>query len=234
METFAESLPRTTSTNTGLAEQTHSTNQKRTQQLHRLSGITLAAFVGVHLCTHLFALHSIAANLEAMRLARLVYRNPLVEIILLLAVATQVASGIQLVRRTRKQGGGLKALSLWERLRVFSGLYLAFFLLAHTFATVVLGRLILKVDTNFYFGSYVLVVVPLFYAPYYALGVMSVFAHIASVHRSKIAPRVGLKQATAHAWGIIALGVVVTTLILLAYSGILYSIQFPKEYHIFS
>jgi hypothetical protein len=243
METLPQPTPRAdTNTNTAAAiaapAQTLGEQPRtRLNKLHRWSGVTLAMFIGLHLCTHLFALVSIQANIEAMRLARLVYRNPFVEVILLLAVVTQVVSGIQLVCRARTQGGlrgMLGALPAWERLRVFSGLYVAFFLLAHTFATVILGRKVMHVDTNFYFGSYVLVMIPMFYLPYYALGVISVFAHIASVHRTKIAAHIGLKQATAHAWVIIVLGVVVTTLILLGYGGALYQIDFPKEYRLFS
>jgi hypothetical protein len=50
------------------------------------------------------------------------------------------------------------------------------------------GRLILKLDTNFYFGVAGLNTFPfnLFFIPYYGLAIFSFFGHIAAIHRKKM------------------------------------------------
>src|SRR5262245_18270456 len=65
----------------------------------------------------------------------------------------------------------------WPRLQAISDGYLLFFLFVHTSA--ILGVRWLGLDSNFYAAAMVLTIppLPLFYAPYYALGVSAAFAH---------------------------------------------------------
>ncbi|HEU5167004.1 MAG TPA: hypothetical protein VFU29_15745, partial [Chitinophagaceae bacterium] len=72
-----------------------------------------------------------------MRSARKIYRNKIVESLLLLAVLLQVISGITLVILKWN-----KVENYFDRIQIASGLYLSFFLLNHVIA-VLRGRYIL-------------------------------------------------------------------------------------------
>lgn len=178
--------------------------------IHYFSGVTLAIFIGVHLFNHLLVLHSEAKHLSFMKKARRFYRNPIAEFILLVAVAVQVVSGITLVIDKWDE-----SFVLFEWLHILSGLYLSFFLVAHVTAVMV-GRHRLKMDTNLYYGAGVVNMYPhqLFFIPYYALGVLSFFVHMASVHRVKMQDYVALSQAEQQAWIIIGIGVVYAVVVL--------------------
>lgn len=200
-------------------------NVQRLRQLHRFAGLTLAVFIGLHLTNHLFALVSIEQHIKIMDALRLIYRNPLGEALLLLAIMVQVPSGILLVRRK-----GWRGLQLAERAQVASGGYLAFFLVAHVFA-VMMGRYFFHVDTNFYFASAVLFSpVWLFYVVYYGLSVVSVFTHVASIHYQKMLPRTSPRHAQTQALVIVGAGIIVMMMILLVFSGAVYEIRIPTAY----
>ena len=142
--------------------------------LHRTSALGLIAYLVLHIGNHLAALHSVATHLWVMEQLRTVYRQPVVESLLLLCVCFQAASGVRLVLRGWSARAGRVA---W--LQALSGLYLAFFLLVHV-AAVAYGRFVLGLDTNFYFAAAGFHVPPLawFFAPYYTLAVLALAAHL--------------------------------------------------------
>ncbi|EPR68631.1 hypothetical protein ADICYQ_2328 [Cyclobacterium qasimii M12-11B] len=113
---------------------------------------------------------------------RIIYRNVIAETILLVTVATQIVSGIKLFLKKRKT-----KYDLFEKLQIWTGLYLAIFLVFHLSA-VLFGRLVLELDTNFYFGVTGLNTFPLnlFFIPYYGLAIISFFGHISAVHSKKL------------------------------------------------
>jgi succinate dehydrogenase/fumarate reductase cytochrome b subunit len=194
----------------------------RIHTAHRFAGMTLAVFIAMHLTNHLCALFSIEQHLAIMDMLRLVYRNPLGEVILLGAVLVQVPSGILLVKRK-----GWRGLPLAEWAQVASGGYLAFFLVAHVFA-VMMGRYFFHLDTNFYYASAVLFSpLWLYYVVYYGLSVIAVFTHIGSIHYQKMLLRTSSERAQIQAMMIVGVGLTVAVLILLAFSGVLYEIKLP-------
>ncbi len=141
-----------------------------------------------------------------MKAARVVYRNPVVEALLLGAVLLQIITGLRLALGTRRIQK-----NTWERLHVVSGLYLAFFLLLHI-ATVLSGRYLFHLDTNLYFGAGGLNQFPLllFFVPCYSLAVVAFFAHIASIHRKKMTLRVATLSVEQQSWIIILAGFLLT------------------------
>lgn len=142
--------------------------------LHLASALCLALFLLLHLGNHIVGLWGQQAHIAYMAEARKLYRAALIEPVLLALVAWQGLSGLTLVVRGWKARRGKIA---W--LQAFSGLYLAFFLLNHVGA-VLFGRLVLQLDTNFNFAAAGLHVAmwPLFFAPYYALAVAALGAHL--------------------------------------------------------
>ncbi|WP_299457165.1 hypothetical protein [uncultured Microscilla sp.] len=199
----------------------------KTNTLHYVSGITLSIFIGVHLLNHLTALVGAAVHIKVMQLLRQIYRQPVIEVFLLVIVAIQIASGIQLVWRKRKKNS-----TFYDKLQWYSGLYLAFFLIVHTLATVWQGRQVLQLDTNFYYAAIVVNSIPvaLFFIPYYLLAVMSVFGHTAAVHYKKTSAK-NIVNAQKQARLILIIGFVVGVLIVISLQESYQGIQIPTEYY---
>ncbi|RLT99886.1 MAG: hypothetical protein D9N11_13965, partial [Ketobacter sp.] len=63
-------------------------------KLHRSSAIIIVAFILLHLFNHLFALQGTAQHIAFMESIRPIYRNTVVEVILMLCVAFQTGSGL--------------------------------------------------------------------------------------------------------------------------------------------
>jgi len=193
--------------------------------LHRTSAVLIAAFALLHLANHLVLLAGVPAHIAFMKAARIVYRQPWVEVPLLLCVAFQVGSGLWLVVRGWKHGRGAVA-----RLQALSGAILAFFLLIHVGA-VLSGRVLLDLDTNLYFAVAGFYVPPFqfFFWPYYFLAVLALFAHLGCAawrHLSKAPPR---SRRLALALPLLV-GSVVSLLIVLSLAGKIQPVEVPAEY----
>ena len=184
--------------------------------IHYYSGLTLAVFIGFHLLNHLLILHSEALHIKFMKSARKIYRNRIVESLLLLAVLVQVISGITLVILKWN-----KVENYFDRIQITSGLYLSFFLLNHLLA-VLRGRYKLKMDTNLYYGAGVMNMWPqkLFFIPYYSFAILFFFFHVACVHRIKMEKYAGLSVATKQAFLIMGIGMLVTLLVIIKMSNL--------------
>lgn len=181
-------------------------------KLHRWSAMVIVLFAALHFASHLSAAFSLALNSRVVDTARLVYKQPPVEALLLLALPIQIGTGLWLFRVARD-----RAPSRWDRLQLASGLYLAVFLAAHATATAILFR-----DINFraasggrsgLFGD------PSFLA-YYVLGPLAVFAHVACGARSLMLRRLGPVRAERLAAGVLGLGTAVTLVISLTLCGL--------------
>jgi len=199
------------------------------KKLHYFSGITISIFVGFHLFNHLYSLLGPEAHIELMDKFRMVYRNRIAESILLLPVVIQIISGINLFFKKRKAVS-----TFFEKLQLWSGLYLAFFLLIHLSAVFV-GRVFLKLDTNFYFGVAGLNTFPLnlFFIPYYGLAIISFFGHISAVHSKKMKSSIAGLKPSAQSYLILILGIVLAIVILYGSTNGFQGVEIPKEYQVF-
>lgn len=83
---------------------------KAVRKLHRYGAVVVALFVLAHLANHLAALGGIDAHLRFMAAARLVYRQPLVELVLLAAVTVQARTGLRLLAAGWRRPGWLPRL----------------------------------------------------------------------------------------------------------------------------
>ena len=198
------------------------------KKLHFFSGLTITIFVGIHLFNHVWSIFGAEAHIELMNIFRLFYRNIFVEIILLSTVLVQIISGIKLFIVNKKI-----AVSHFEKLHIWSGMYLALFFIIHLSA-VLGGRFILKLDTNFYFGVAGLNTFPfnLFFVPYYGLAIISFFGHIAAIHIKKM--RISILGLTAQQQSkvILAIGIALTLLIFYGLTNGFRGVEISKEYGI--
>ncbi|WP_377068218.1 hypothetical protein [Negadavirga shengliensis] len=201
------------------------------KKLHHLSGIAIALFLLLHLTNHLVALGGPQLHITVMNLFRHVYRFWPVEVLLLSCVVFQVISGVILVFKK-----GFRKQPLYVVIQVLSGLYLSFFMIYHVRA-VLLGRYEWNVDTDFYFAASVANIYPekLFFIPYYTLSLLCLFAHISCVHYIKRTEKLEKIQEREDATklrkkyiketvGICIAGAVITGLIMIAFTGVLYEI----------
>jgi hypothetical protein len=189
---------------------------------HRTSAAVLAAFLAVHLLNHVAGLWGVGTHIAFMEKARLVYRSPALEPLLLAAVLVQIVTGIEQVRA----GWGTRR-GFWQRLQAISGLYLAFFLANHTF-WVLVARVGYGLDSNFYLAATFLTIqpLPILFAPYYALGVFALFAHLACAAHFRIHGRVGDRVARMA----IGSGAVIAGVNVAVFMSAFHDIHLPPAY----
>ena len=200
----------------------------KAKSIHYLSGISIAVFVVAHLLNHLVSIFGAEAHLQLMDVLRVVYRNIVVEAILLLAIVFQIVTGIKLFLTKRKRLN-----SSFEKLQIWTGLYLAAFFCIHLSA-VILGRFLLELDTNFYFGVAGLNTFPLslFFVPYYGLAMLAFFGHIASIHNKKMKKSIGGWSPNSQAKFILIVGIITTLSIFYGLTNGFSGVEIPEEYEI--
>jgi succinate dehydrogenase/fumarate reductase cytochrome b subunit len=193
--------------------------------LHRYSSILIGAFAFAHITNHLVALNGVSSHIAFMELARHVYRQPIVESVLLLCVAFQAASGLWFVIHGWRQRRGLVP---W--LQALSGAYLALFLAVHVGA-VLYGRVVLHLDTNFYYAAAGLHVPPngFFFAPYYFIAVLALFTHIACAVYWRLGATA--RQTPTVMIGLpMLIGACTALLIVMSLAGKLQPVDVPAKY----
>ncbi len=193
--------------------------------LHRTSAMLIAAFACLHIANHLASLSSVSSHIAFMQAARLIYRQRVVEAMLLACVAIQIATGLRFVIHRWKQRRGLIP---W--LQAISGAYLTFFLLVHVGA-VLYGRTVLNLDTIFYFAAAGLHVPPnqFFFAPYYFLGVFALFTHLGCAAYWTLPATNRTARVLAVTLPMLV-GGVVSLLIVLSLAGMLQPVEIPAKY----
>ncbi len=159
---------------------------------------------------------------------RMFYRNLFFEILLLFSILIQIVSGVKLFLIKINS-----AKNFFEKLQLWSGLYIAFFLVIHLSAVFV-GRLFLKLDTNIFFGVAGLNTFPffLFFIPYYGLAIISFFGHLASIHSMKMNKNMLGTSPTKQGYIILFLGVLFSIVILYGLTDGFKGIEIPKEYNV--
>lgn len=198
------------------------------KRIHYISGLGITVFIVLHLFNHVCSLLGAEKHIEIMEILRLFYRNIGVELLLLAMLAIQIVSGVSLFRVNRKT-----AVSPFEKLHVWSGLYLAIFLLIHLTAIFV-GRGLLHLDTNFYFGVAGLNSFPtnLFFVPYYALAILSFFGHIAAIHHKKMTREIAGISVENQSKAILLMGFLLTILIFYGLTNHFQGVTIPDEYKV--
>lgn len=197
-------------------------------RLHRLSAMFLGTFILMHLLNHLVALVSIEEHLSSMETLRKAYRQPLIEMLLLLSVGIQIWTGLGLLFGKRGSTN-----SFYDTLQRWSGAYLGFFLLFHL-AAVFTGRLLLEVDTNVYFGAAGLNTFPyyFFFVPYYGLAIMAIFGHGAAIHRRKMRRKVLRLTVPQQTQIILFVGLIITVVTLYGLTNSFIGMDIPEPYRL--
>ena len=191
--------------------------KSRVKTIHRFTAILLLLFITSHLAVHLTALGGIEQHLKTLKAVQGIYRNPIGEIILVLAVITQVITGAKRLRFKRLRG--------WAKAQVISGCYLLFFLIIHTSAAVSTHTLF-GLETNFYWAAGTVNISPIKYGfmPYYFAGVLAFFVHVAA------ALRMGWPRTPKTIlYALPFLGTLIGLIIVASFAGAFYPIEVPAE-----
>lgn len=198
------------------------------KRIHYISGITISIFIVMHLFNHLYSLFGVKAHIELMNNFRVIYRNIIIETFLLFAIGIQIISGVKLFLKKRKIVS-----DFFDRLQIWTGLYLAIFLLIHLSA-VLSGRLFLNLDTNFYFGVAGLNTFPLnlFFIPYYGLAIISFFGHISAIHSKKMKNKLLGIEPNKQSYIILIIGIILTIVIFYGLTNEFNGVEIPAEYNI--
>ncbi len=198
----------------------------RIKSIHYFSGIVISVFVAFHLLNHASSVFGAEQHIAVMKLLRVVYRNVFIETLLLAAVLVQIITGLWLFNKGRKW-----ASTFFEKLQMWSGLYLAIFFLIHLSA-VLGGRWVLHLDTNYYFGVAGLNTFPfnLFFIPYYGLAVLSFFGHIAAIHQRKMKPSVLGLSPTAQSKFMLGFGLLFTLFLFYGLTNHFQGVEIPAAY----
>ena len=193
--------------------------QGRAKQAHRRLAAFLCLFLALHFAAHIAALDGVGAQNAVMRAGRLIYRHPVIEPLLILGFACQIALGVMLLKTI----GHRKRRDFWHYAQFISGVVMVAFIIAHISAAL-MARWIGGIDTNFYWPAGTLIIAPLKYGfmPYYAAAVVALVTHLIAALHFRGARR-------WHGPALIA-GPVLAAAILLAYSGALYRVELPAPY----
>ncbi|MFN5416595.1 MAG: hypothetical protein ACK5B9_06020 [Flavobacteriia bacterium] len=198
------------------------------KKIHYISGLTITVFVSLHLFNHIYSIFGVGKHIELMTNLRQFYRNIIAETILILAVFVQIISGLRLFFMNRN-----KVITSFDKLQIWTGLYLAVFFIIHLVAVLV-GRTFLNLDTNFYFGVAGLNNFPtnLFFIPYYALAIISFFGHIAAIHNKKMKQNILGLTPNVQSKIILTFGVCLTIAIFCGLTNRFQGVEIPKEYNV--
>ncbi|MBR9920093.1 MAG: hypothetical protein GYB31_04580 [Bacteroidetes bacterium] len=191
-------------------------------RLHFFSGIFLCVFISLHLFNHLLVFFDPETHIRFMEILRVVYRNIVVEVLLIGAVYLQIYSGLKLLKnkwRLRKR----KRIIFYQ---LITGFYLSFFLVIHTSA-IFAGRLIFDLDTNLYFGAAGINRFPLnlFFIPYYFLATIAVFWHLACAVQLKAGSKIGARILFVS-------GVFLAIVLIYGLSSGFAGLEIPSEYYV--
>ena len=200
----------------------------KTNRIHFYSGITLTVFIGFHLFNHFMSIWGTRIHIELMNNFRMIYRDPIIETFLLMAVVSQIITGTKLFFSAKRQSNGF-----YRSLQIWTGLYLAVFLLIHV-SIVLIGRYYLQLDTNIYFGVAGLNTFPfnIFFIPYYSLAIFSFFGHLSAIHYQKIKRSVFGLSTRTQSNIILTVGVILSITIIYGLTNGFSGIDIPQEYNI--
>ena len=207
---------------------TFSKNRLRLRALHRITAYFVLTFVVFHMGNHLAGLFGFDTYNNVQDTLRKFYRHPLVEPVLIAAVVAQLILGLVLLVKSLKLE---KPKTFWSWLQVVSGILIILTIGEHLIA-LFLARIVSELDTNFYWPLSVMDGPPFtyYFIPYYFLMVSSVFAHAAAGLHFIGKDRGYSKKIDVFAIGLIVIGLIIATVIVLILNQTFYEVLLPGEW----
>lgn len=195
------------------------------ERLHKVTAGFIFAFICLHFANHFIGLEGASAHQQFLEAARLVYRHPVVELLLLMAFFIQMLTGMALAKKIWREKK-----DIIHQLQAASGTYLAIFIVLHV-AWAFVGRLVLNLDTNFDYVAVTLMMPGWSYVflLLYGLAIVALFTHIGCICFD-IFKKTNRRLSWVCLIVVMAAGVYVAWLLLMMYSGRLYPVNVPEAY----
>jgi succinate dehydrogenase/fumarate reductase cytochrome b subunit len=192
---------------------------------HKLNAILLVVFIFFHLANHLSGMLGIVVYDNVQSTFRLVYRQPLIEFVLLASITLQLLVGAKLLIKSLRRR---RPVGFWPWAQHLSGGVFFLFMVQHLFSFV-MSRWYFDLDTTFYWPASVMSGPPFIYyfVPYYFLGVFAVIAHVGVAVRYALMRHKRVAIANKMGIGIMLLGAIVSAAILPVISGAYFAIDLP-------
>jgi hypothetical protein len=175
----------------------------------------LLLFVGPHIVNHLAGFWSGSVHIAIMNVVRRVYRDDIVQPVLLALIGFQILSGTALVRWRMRMPS-----DIFGTVQTMCGAYIGVYFLAHM--TAVFAARHADIDTNWAWltrpnDSMLFSLSKLRLIAHYWVGPIAIIAHVACGLRWVLLQH-DISSATANriAWALITLGVVASSLIMAA------------------
>jgi hypothetical protein len=189
---------------------------RRLAVAHGVSALAiLLLFVAPHIGNHLAGFWSGPVHIAIMNVVRRVYRNDIVQPVLLALIGFQILSGTILVRRRMRMPS-----DIFGTVQTMCGAYIGVYFLAHM--TAVFAARYAEIDTNWAWltrpnDSLLASLSKLRLIAHYWVGPIAIVAHVACGLRWVLLQH-DISMATANriAWALIAVGVVASSLIIAA------------------
>lgn len=189
---------------------------RRLAVAHGVSALAiLLLFVGPHIGNHLAGFWSGQLHIAIMNVVRRVYRDDIVQPMLLALIGFQILSGTILVRRRMRMPS-----DIFGTVQAMCGAYIGVYFLAHM--TAVFAARHAEIDTNWAWltrpnDSLLASLSKLRLIAHYGVGPIAIVAHVACGLRWVLLQH-NISMATANriAWALITVGVVASSLIMAA------------------
>jgi hypothetical protein len=187
---------------------------RRLRVAHGISSLAIMlVFLAPHLFNHLLGVFGTDVHRAVMDVLRVLYRNAVLEPIIIVAFFFQILSGLVLIRPKT-----ISRADLLDALQTASGAYLTLFIASHINSVFTLARYFgTETDYKWAVGDPVGLVADAWnirLLPHYSLAVFFLIAHLACglrvvMRNHHVRPSV----YTASTWGVIMLGALVTAII---------------------
>ncbi|MGH8205522.1 MAG: hypothetical protein ACRETK_01975 [Steroidobacteraceae bacterium] len=188
--------------------------------VHGISAIAIVVlFIAPHIANHLTGIWNGATHIATMRDVRLVYRNEVIQPLLLTLIGFQILSGTVLARARLHQQN-----SIFGSLQTMTGVYVGVYLLAHM--TAVFSARYAGTDTNWTWltdggRSMLPSLAGVSLVAHYWMGTVAIFTHIGCGIRGVLLQNtIAPGRAARVARGLIGLGVAASSVILIALLGV--------------
>ena len=205
-----------------------STARLRLRALHRYTAYFILIFLVFHIGNHLSGLFGFDTYNRLQGILRTIYRNPIIEPILIFSVILQLCVGLALMIKSLKQS---RPKNLWSWLQLISGILILLTISEHLIA-LYLARVVSDLDTNFYWPLSVMDGAPFtyYFVPYYFLMVSSVFVHAATGLHFIGRDRNYSARVDTLAIGLIVIGILIAAVIVLILNQTFYDVPLPPEW----
>ena len=143
-------------------------------RLHNWSSSIVLFFLSVHLVSFLAAIAGAVPQAQIFNAMRMIYRHPVIEVVILLAFVVQFITGAALCRESWAPNS-----PIISKINAASMIYLGGFILIHG-GMIAYGRMVLHQETDIGFIGNALTDAPLKYGlfGFYILAILAVFTHL--------------------------------------------------------